>query len=253
MSVPFTVIVPARFGSSRFPGKPLARLGGKPMLLHTCDCARASGASTVAVATDDARIAAVAEDAGLQCLMTSPDHQSGTDRLAEAAVMLGLDDDEIVVNLQGDEPLMPPAHVRLTADLLGLHPAADVSTLVLPLDTAVELHDPNAVKAVVDGNGYALYFSRAPIPWDRDFGGRPPADRRGWLRHLGIYGYRVGFLKRYPSLSTPAIERTESLEQLRVLWHGYRIITATVEQGAGPGVDTPDDLQRVEALLRDSG
>ncbi len=249
MTAAFTVIVPARHGSSRFPGKPLALLAGRPMVLHTCERAMASGAATVAVATDDRRIAEVVEEAGIRCLMTAQDHQSGTDRLAEAAAMLGLDDDAIVVNLQGDEPLMPPEHIHLVAGLLAEHPAADVSTLVIPLDVAEELHDPNAVKAVVDGQGYAMYFSRAPIPWDRQRAGTPEPGRTGWLRHLGIYGYRTAFLKHYPSLQPPAVERVESLEQLRVLWHGHRIITATVEQGAGPGVDSLEDLQRVETLL----
>ena len=249
MTTPFTVVVPARYGSSRFPGKPLALLAGKPMLLHTCERAMASGASTVAVATDDRRIADIVEQAGICCLMTAREHQSGTDRLAEAAGMLGLGDEAIVVNLQGDEPLMPPEHIRLVAGLLAGHPAADVSTLVIPLDVVEELHDPNAVKAVVDGLGYAMYFSRAPIPWDRQRAGRPEPGRTGWLRHLGIYGYRTAFLKRYPSLHPPVVEQVESLEQLRVLWHGHRIITATVEQGAGPGVDSPEDLQRVETLL----
>ncbi|MCC5856834.1 MAG: 3-deoxy-manno-octulosonate cytidylyltransferase [Ectothiorhodospiraceae bacterium] len=243
-------MIPARYASSRFPGKPLAPLAGRAMILHACDQARRSGAGLVVVATDDARIGDVVAEAGAaQVVLTRDDHQSGTDRLAEVVERLGLPDKALVVNLQGDEPLMPPDHIRLVAELLAETPDAEMSTLVVPVRDSGEVSSPNVVKAVVDRNGYALYFSRAPIPWYRDGDGRPPGDAPGWYRHMGLYGYRAGFLRCYPGLDRPPMENLEALEQLRALWHGHRIITATVSRDGGPGIDTPDDLQRAERLI----
>ncbi len=250
MNLAFTVIIPARYASTRFPGKPLANLAGKPMLLHACDRALESGAAKVLVATDDRRIAdAVSRASSVQVIMTDSNHQSGTDRLAQAVEQLALPDDATVINLQGDEPLMPPGHIRRVAKLLTEAPDADMSTLVMPIRDPEEVANPNVVKAVLDSRGYALYFSRAPIPWSRDTGGQAMTGAQGWHRHLGLYGYRAGFLRAYPSLEAPAIERLEALEQLRALWHGHRIVAAVVEQDGGPGIDTPADLKRAESII----
>lgn len=252
MTDAFSVIIPARYASSRFPGKPLAQLGGKAMLLHACDRARESGAAQVIVAADDERIAcAVTASNAAQVVMTGSEHQSGTDRLAEAVDRLGLADDALVVNLQGDEPMMPPEHIRLVAELLASNPDADMSTLLVSMQNADDILNPNVVKAVTDSRGYAMYFSRAPIPWSRAGQGRPTADAEGWLRHMGLYGYRAGFLRRYPQLRPPMMELQESLEQLRALWHGYSIITAVVPRDGGPGIDTPADLARAQSLLNE--
>lgn len=248
----FVVAIPARYGSTRFPGKPLADLAGRPMILHTCDRAREAGARRVLVATDDERIAGVCREAGIEVLLTDPAHLSGTDRLAEVTERLALSADEIVINLQGDEPMMPPAFIHRLYESLRDAREARMATLVTPLRAAADLHDPNIVKAVLDRAGYALYFSRAPIPWDRDAAGRP--DRpAGWFRHLGIYAYRASYLRDYPTLASPWLERTEALEQLRALWHGERIVTAVVEGDTGPAIDTPAQLKQAEVLLRRSG
>ena len=249
MAPEFLVVIPARYQSTRFPGKPLASLAGKPMILHTCARASEAGADRIIVATDHVGIADVCRDAGVEVILTAADHPSGTDRLAEAVTHLGLGDDSIVVNLQGDEPLMPPAFVRRLAGRLADAPDCRMATLVTPLGDVGHLHDPNVVKVVLDRAGYALYFSRAPIPWDREGDGMPPSTE-GWFRHLGIYAYRAGFLREYPTLCSPALERTESLEQLRVLWHGERILTTTVEGDTGPGVDTPGQLREAERHLQ---
>ncbi len=252
MSNGFCVIIPARFGSTRFPGKPLAKLAGREMLLHTCDRARESGAERVLVATDDKRIAdVVGASNAAEVVATDSGHQSGTDRLAEVVERLGLADSSVVVNLQGDEPLMPGGHIRRVAALLEEAPDADMSTLVVTINNAEEVANPNVVKAVLDRRGYALYFSRAPIPWSRDTAGRALPETGGWYRHMGLYGYRAGFLRRYPALQAPMIERVESLEQLRALWHGHRIITAVMDRDGGPGIDTPEDLARAEAMFSD--
>lgn len=246
----FTTIIPARFQSSRFPGKPLARLGNRSVLQHAWERACASGATRVLVATDDSRIVDACRQFGAEVVLTSADHRSGTDRLAEVVVNLGLPDSAIVVNLQGDEPLMPPAHIRQVADLLAAHADAEMSTLLLPMYNPVEESSANTVKAVTDRQGYALYFSRAPIPWLRDpEQANETAGRPCWHRHLGIYGYRAGFLRRYPALEASELERRESLEQLRALDHGVRIITGLVDEDGGPGIDTPDDLRRAQVLL----
>jgi len=238
--VSFQVVIPARYASTRFPGKPLADLGGKPMVVRVCERAAKSGAAGVHVATDDERIAAAVRGAGYSALMTRADHPSGTDRLAEAAKRLKLKDGDIVVNVQGDEPLMPPALIRRVAALLVKRKDAVVSTACHALHDSLD--NPNVVKVVLDSEGYALYFSRARIPYPRDAGGV-------WYRHAGIYGYRVGFLKRFSRLKVAPLEKAEALEQLRVLWHGFRIAVAVSETEIPPGVDTPQDLEAVRKMF----
>lgn len=249
----FKVVIPARYGSTRLPGKPLRLLAGRPMVEHVYRRARESGAAQVVIATDDARIETAARGFGAEVVLTSPDHPSGTDRLAEVVDRLGWVDDSVVVNVQGDEPLMPPALIRQVADNLAAHPEAAIATLGTPLDDAAEFFDPNVVKVVADRQGLALYFSRAPIPWDRDgfVRGRdrlPPGIPH--RRHLGLYAYRAAFLRAYRDLEPAPLERSEMLEQLRALWHGYRIHVADAVAQPGPGVDVETDAQRVEALLK---
>ncbi len=251
----FRIVIPARYGASRLPGKPLRLLAGRPLIAHVVDRARESGAGSVLVATDDERIVAAAAAAGARALHTDPAHPSGTDRLAEVARREGWGRDEIVVNLQGDEPLIPPGLLRLVAETLQEHPGAGIATLVTPLRSVQELFDPHVVKAVLDAAGHALYFSRAPLPWVRDAfqpGQTPAALPEGvpFYRHLGLYAYRVGDLLRIAEQPACPLERAESLEQLRALWHGIRIAAAVVAEAPGHGVDTEDDLHRVEALLR---
>jgi len=239
----FHVIIPARYASSRFPGKPLAELAGKPMVVRVCERARESGAASVHVATDDPRIAAAVRAAGHKFVMTSAAHPSGTDRIAEAAALLKLQDEEMVVNVQGDEPLIAPALISQVAQMLEKRKEASVATACHAIHDAQALASPNVVKVVLDAGGYALYFSRSQIPHPREKGGT-------WYRHAGIYGYRVGFLKRYSVLPTSPLETTEALEQLRVLWHGYRIAVAVSESAIPPGVDTPQDLEAVRRMIR---
>ena len=239
----FAALIPARFASTRFPGKPLADLGGKPMVVRVCERARESGADPVCVATDDARIADAVRKHGFDARMTRAGHASGTERIAEAAAQLGLADEAIVVNVQGDEPLIAPQLIARVAAALEANPQASVATACHPIHDAAEFANPNVVKAVLNAKGEALYFSRAGIPHPRS--GAPQA-----LRHVGIYAYRVGFLKRYASLAPSPLEIAEQLEQLRVLWHGYRIATVIEEGAIPPGVDTPADLQAVLRLLR---
>lgn len=246
----FHVVIPARYGSTRFPGKPLADLDGWPMVRHVVERGRESGAERVLVATDDQRIETRCRELGVEVVRTRTDHLSGTDRIAEAVGMLALGDDEVVVNVQGDEPLMPPAFIRALVDNLAAHPDTPVATLVTPLESVAALHDPNVVKVVRSASGHALYFSRAPIPWDRDQAGRPGDDLDGWWRHLGIYAYRASFLRHYPALAPAPVEATESLEQLRVLWHGMAIHAGEVCGDTGPGIDTPEDLERAVQTLR---
>ncbi|MFP4648186.1 MAG: 3-deoxy-manno-octulosonate cytidylyltransferase [Halorhodospira sp.] len=253
-TTPFNVIIPARYGASRFPGKPLAMLGNEPMIQHVHRRAVASGAQRVVVATDDSRIEAACTAFGAEVVRTTVAHPTGTDRLAEAVEHLDLPPEAIVVNLQGDEPLMPPAFLAWAAKCLEDDPAAAVATLAVPITSAEELLDPAVVKVVCNALGHALYFSRAPIPWDRERFAPGEAEEAtvtagGWLRHLGLYAYRVEFLKRYPCLQPAPPERLEALEQLRALWHGFVIQVATVQQRPGSGVDTPEDLDRVAAQL----
>jgi 3-deoxy-manno-octulosonate cytidylyltransferase (CMP-KDO synthetase) len=238
----FHVIIPARYASSRFPGKPLAELGGRPMVVRVCERAAQSGAASIHVATDDERIAAAVRAAGHGCVMTRADHPSGTDRIAEAARQLGFPENEIVVNVQGDEPLIPPGIIAQVATLLGQLEDASVSTACHAIHDEYSLASPNVVKVAMDARGYALYFSRSRIPYPREAGG-------AWYRHAGIYGYRVDFLKRYAGLPPAPLEKVEALEQLRVLWHGYRIAVAVSETEIPPGVDTPQDLEAVRRML----
>ena len=247
----FRVVIPARYGSSRLPGKPLADIGGKPMVLRVLERALQAGAESVVVATDDVRVRQAVEVAGHQALMTSPDHQSGTERLVEVAETLGWPDDTLVVNVQGDEPLIDPALIREAARQLVLHDDAVMATLAHPIHDHADFINPNVVKVVTDEAGYALYFSRAPIPWPRDAFAAQQAmpHELGALRHIGLYAYRAGFLRTYASLASSPLERHEMLEQLRVLWHGHRISLGITPTAPAPGVDTPEDLERVRALF----
>jgi 3-deoxy-manno-octulosonate cytidylyltransferase (CMP-KDO synthetase) len=240
--VKFNVFIPARYASTRFPGKPLVDLGGKPMIVRVCERAAASGAASVHVATDDARIADAVRAHGHSALMTQAGHPSGTDRIAEAARLAGLGDQDIVVNLQGDEPLMDPALVAEVAAALHNDSEASVATACHPLHDAAEIDNPNVVKVVMDAKGRALYFSRARIPYPRDPGG-------AWYRHAGLYAYRMTFLERFASLAPAPLEKSEALEQLRVLWHGYRIAVVVASREIAPGVDTPQDLEAVRRML----
>ncbi len=247
----FVVAIPARFAASRLPGKPLRLLAGEPLLLHVVRRALAAGAREVWVATDDARIAAALVGSGVQVAMTRADHASGSDRLAECAGIAGWADDTLVVNLQGDEPFAPAAGLRAVAACLAAS-AAPMATLATPITHAAELFDPNVVKLVRDSTGHALYFSRAPLPWRRD----PPlsADAQlaggAWARHIGVYAYRAGFLRRFARLPVGRLEQLESLEQLRVLEAGERIAVADTPAAFPPGIDTPEDLARAEDWLR---
>ena len=247
----FTVLIPARYASTRLPGKPLADIAGRPMVVRVAERARESGAQRVVVATDDERVIAAARAHGVDALMTRSDHPTGTDRLAEAAALLGLAPDAIVVNVQGDEPLLEAPLIRRMAELLARHPDASIATACHPIDDAAEAFNPNVVKVVRDANGYALYFSRATIPWARDaFAAGRDALPEGLpiQRHYGLYAYRVAFLERFPKLAPAPIERFEALEQLRALWHGFRIVVEETKGTPAPGVDTPEDLERVRAI-----
>jgi 3-deoxy-manno-octulosonate cytidylyltransferase (CMP-KDO synthetase) len=251
---PFVVAIPARFASTRLPGKPLRLLAGKPMVAHVVERARAAGAAEVVVATDDARIAD-ALAGSVRVVMTRASHLSGSDRLAEAATALGWADDLVVVNLQGDEPLAPPSGIRAVAAALACSPAP-MATLATPLATVDELFDPNAVKLVRAADGHALYFSRAPVPWPRDAFARDrgalPAGMP-FLRHIGIYAYRAGFLRRLAALPPTPLEQAESLEQLRALEHGHAIAVGLAPDPFPAGVDTAGDLARVERFLGGAG
>ena len=242
----FVVLIPARMKSTRLPDKPLADLGGLPMVVRVAQQAARSGASTVCVACDDLRILQACEAAGVQALLTRADHPSGSDRLAEACNLLGLSDDTIVVNVQGDEPLIDPELINAVARSLAARQDTPMSTAAHPVHDEADFVNPNVVKVVLDAAGRAMYFSRSPLPFWRD-GGLPPrlSAETPALRHIGIYAYRSGFLRNFPSLAASPLERTESLEQLRVLWHGHRIAVHVTSQAPGTGVDTPEDLARV--------
>jgi len=245
------VAIPARFGSTRLPGKPLLPIAGMPMVLHVARRALAAGAREVVVATDDARIEAALEGCGVRVAMTRVDHASGSDRLAEVAAQLGWADDTIVVNLQGDEPLAPASGILAVAQAL-VEDDAPMATLATPLASSEELFDPNVVKLVRRADSRALYFSRAPLPWPRDAFARDRATLPGdvpFLRHIGIYAYRAGFLRRFTQLAPTPLERAESLEQLRALEHGHAIAVRIAPEPFPPGVDTAEDLARVERLL----
>ena len=247
----FIVAIPARHAASRLPGKPLRLLGGTPLVVHVARRALAAGAREVWVATDDTRIRDALLETGVRVAMTSERHASGSDRLAECADIAGWADDTMVVNLQGDEPFAPPAGIRAVADTLASS-GADMATLAVPVEDAATLFDPNAVKLVRAANGDALYFSRAPIPWHRDaFAQSRDALPDGqWLRHSGIYAYRAGFLRRFAAMPPGRLEQVESLEQLRVLEAGHRIAVSLTPAPFPPGVDTPEDLARAEAILQ---
>jgi 3-deoxy-manno-octulosonate cytidylyltransferase (CMP-KDO synthetase) len=243
-----TILIPARLASTRLPGKPLADLGGLPMIVRVAQRCATAGARDVVVATDAPEVAAACAAHGVRVVLTRADHATGSDRLAEACELLGLDGEDIVVNVQGDEPLIDVALIAACAQGLLRQPDCVMSTAAHAIDSVEEFVNPNVVKVVCDAAGRALYFSRAPLPWWRDGNAdgitalpTTPAP----LRHIGIYGYRAGFLRRFPTLSASPIEQVESLEQLRVLWHGERIAVHVSDTRPGPGVDTPEDLERV--------
>jgi 3-deoxy-manno-octulosonate cytidylyltransferase (CMP-KDO synthetase) len=247
----YTVLIPARLASTRLPDKPLAEIAGLPMVVRVAQRAALSGAKQVVVATDSERILAACEQHGTRAVLTRADHPTGSDRLAEACHILGLDGDDCVVNVQGDEPLIDPALIDACADTLIRRADCVMSTAAHAIDASEQFANPNVVKVVTDALGRALYFSRAPIPWWRDAPqvAQPAGGAGAPMRHIGIYGYRAGFLRRFPQLPASPLEIVESLEQLRVLWHGERIAVHVAEQAPGAGVDTPEDLARVRALF----
>jgi 3-deoxy-manno-octulosonate cytidylyltransferase (CMP-KDO synthetase) len=250
----FTVIVPARLASTRLPDKPLADIGGLPMVVRVAQRAAKSSAAAVVVATDHESIVTACAQHGVRALMTRADHASGSDRLAEACTHLGLDGDDIVVNVQGDEPLIDAELIDACAELLTRRPDCVMSTAAHALASVAEYANPNVVKVVLDAQGRALYFSRAPLPWWRDGNARGLASLTALpdpapLRHVGLYAYRAGFLRGFPALPMAPLERLEALEQLRVLWHGERIAVHVSTREPGPGVDTPEDLERVRRLV----
>ena len=248
----FKVLIPARYGSTRLPGKPLLDIAGKPMIHHVVARALASGADEVVIATDDQRILDACAGLGAKALMTDAGHRSGTDRVAEAVERCGWDADTIIVNLQGDEPGMPSALIDQVAGELEGAPGVGMATLAYPIRDSALLFDPHVVKVVTSAAGLALYFSRAPMPWHRDefLGARAKLPSTvTFLRHIGLYAYRVSFLRRYVELPPSPLEIAESLEQLRALWHGEPIRVGLASQEPGPGVDTPDDLARVASFL----
>ena len=262
---PFVAVVPARLASTRLPEKPLADIAGKPMVVRVAERAREAGAQRVLIATDAQRVYEAAQAHGFDALLTRADHPSGTDRLAEVATRLDLADDTIVVNVQGDEPLIDPALVRDVASHLAANPDCAIATAAHPITEPADVFNPNVVKVVLDARGVALYFSRAPIPWLRDAYQAharadaidihampaPPTDTV--FRHIGLYAYRARFLRTYPTLAQAPIEQAEMLEQLRAMWHGERIAVRVTREAPAPGVDTPADLERVRALFLSNG
>lgn len=248
----FKIVIPARYASTRLPGKPLLDIAGKPMIQRVYENACESNSSAVVIATDDQRVYAAANGFGAEVCMTADTHRSGTDRIAEVVQTMGWPDDTIVVNIQGDEPTMPPALAYQVALDMETHQRADITTLSTPISDRDQLFDPNVVKVVTDAEGYALYFSRAPIPWHRDefsYSDRPLPEDTGFARHIGLYAYRSGYLDRYINLPPSVLEQAESLEQLRVLSHGGCIHVSRAEQEPGEGIDTEDDLESVRRLF----
>lgn len=245
----FIAVIPARLASTRLPNKPLADIGGKPMVVRVAERALQSGASKVVVAVDDQSIYDACVPYDLDVLLTSKDHPTGTDRLSEVVTQLKLSDDQIVVNVQGDEPLIPPALISDVAKTLAKHPDAAIATAAILIKDLEEVNNPNAVKVALDKNNRALYFSRAPIPFNRD----PQKYLAQNYRHIGMYAYRAGFLKAFTQLAVAPIEEAEALEQLRALWHGYAIQVLLTESAPPPGVDTQEDLDRVRQLINDWG
>jgi 3-deoxy-manno-octulosonate cytidylyltransferase (CMP-KDO synthetase) len=251
----FSVLIPARLASSRLPNKPLADLAGQAMVVRVAARAALSGARQVVVAADSPAIVEVCDKAGVRCVLTDTSHPSGSDRLAQACQLLGLSAEDVVVNVQGDEPLIDPELINEVAQLLHARPDCAMSTAAHAIEQWADYQNPNVVKVVTDALGTALYFSRAPIAHGRDFGGEPwwqrsDCDLPAPLRHVGIYAYRVGFLLQFPQLQAAPLEKLESLEQLRALWHGHRIAVHTTARAPGPGVDTPQDLERVRQILQ---
>jgi 3-deoxy-manno-octulosonate cytidylyltransferase (CMP-KDO synthetase) len=249
--VGFTVLIPARLASTRLPDKPLADIAGVPMVVRVAQRAEQSEAAQVVVAADSARIADACSRHGVRAVLTRSDHPSGSDRLAEACELLGLQDDDVVVNVQGDEPLIAPALIDAVAHLLERRRDASMSTAAHPIASVEEFRNPNVVKTVLQSDGLALYFSRAPIPWWRDgfATGITALPEPAPLRHIGIYGYRAGFLRAFPRLPQAPVETCEALEQLRALWHGHRIAVHVTPDDPGAGVDTPEDLERVRSIF----
>lgn len=247
----FVVVIPARLASTRLPNKPLADIGGLPMVVRVAQRAQQSAATQVVVAADHADIVAACTAHGIAALLTRTDHASGSDRLAEACDLLHLPDDACVVNVQGDEPLIAPALIDAVAQLLRDRPDAAMGTAAHAIESLADFQNPNVVKVVLDARKMALYFSRAPMPWWRDgfAHGQHTLPEPRPLRHVGIYAYRASFLRQFPQLPPAPIEQTEALEQLRALWHGHRIAVHISAQAPGPGVDTPDDLERVRQLV----
>lgn len=253
MNQPFKVVIPARYASTRLPGKPLLDIAGQPMIAHVCARASEAGAEQVVIATDDVRILQTVQDLGFTAVMTRPDHQSGTERIAEVAESFGWAQDTIIVNLQGDEPLIPAAYIRDVAAALAGQQHAGIATLAAEIFDPEEIFNPNAVKVVLSKQGYALYFSRAPIPWERaafSHDGGTPSGAMPYLRHIGMYAYRVSFLRRYCHWPASVLESVESLEQLRILWQGEAVRVQVVAETPPAGVDTPEDLLRVAAILQ---
>ena len=252
MSQAFTVIVPARLASTRLPRKPLADIYGLPMVVRVAQRAALSNAFQVVVAADSIEIVQACQAHGVRAMLTQMDHPSGSDRLAEASALLGLSSNDVVVNVQGDEPLINPELINQVAELLVQRPTASMSTAAHEIHELAEFTNPNVVKVVIDQNQLALYFSRAPIPWWRDgfAKGIQSLPQPAPLRHVGIYAYRVGFLQSFPTLQAAPIETGEALEQLRALWHGHKIAVHITPDVPGPGVDTPEDLERVRALYK---
>lgn len=247
----FTVLIPARLASTRLPNKPLADIGGLPMVVRVAQRVLSGVPGTrVVVAGDSAQIIAACQQHGIEAVLTRPDHPSGSDRLAEACELLNLNGDDIVVNVQGDEPLIDPALVRAVAELLAQRPEASMSTAAHPIAEHADFLNPNVVKVVLDARQLALYFSRAPIPhWRDQTAGTSALPSPAPLRHIGIYGYRASFLRQFPQLAQAPLEVTEALEQLRAMWHGHRIAVHITADAPGTGVDTPEDLERVRRLL----
>jgi len=252
MSQAFTVIVPARLASTRLPRKPLADIYGLPMVVRVAQRAALSNATQVVVAADSIEIVQACQTHGVRAMLTQVDHPSGSDRLAEASALLGLSPNDVVVNVQGDEPLINPELINQVAELLVQRPTASMSTAAHEIHALAEFTNPNVVKVVIDQAQLALYFSRAPIPWWRDgfAKGIQSLPQPAPLRHIGIYAYRVGFLQSFPTLQAAPIETGEALEQLRALWHGHKIAVHITPDVPGPGVDTPEDLERVRALYK---
>lgn len=250
------IVIPARYASTRLPGKPLLLIDGRPMLQHVYERASLSQAEEVIIATDDERIALAADQFSARVCMTADTHTSGTDRIAEVIEVMGWSDDEIVVNLQGDEPLMPVSLLDQVAQDLAHHTNADTATLAAHLEHPNQVFDPNVVKVVMDRKGYALYFSRSPIPWKRgEIHWSDPVSPHmtsGFNRHIGLYAYRAGFVREYVHWPVAPIEQDESLEQLRTLWHGRRIHVSMAAELPPAGVDTAEDLARVEGLILNS-